>query len=306
MALVTVFGGTGFLGRHIVEHLARDGAIVRIAVRRPAPARGDQLAPVMADIRDENAVAAAVAGADCVVNAVSAYVETSGITYRDVHELGAGNVARACRRQDVQRLVHISGIGADPASPSRYIGARGRGERVVQQAFPRAVILRPSVMFGPDDAFLNSLAKIVRQSPVVPLIGGGRTRLQPVHVGDVAEAVARCLRSPGAEGKTYELGGAKAYGLREIMEMVAARLGRRCRFLPIPFGLAHPMARLAELLPAAPLTVAQVDLLRDDNLPAAGAPGLAELSITPRQLEDMLAALPTSSPSPPERGRGSG
>jgi NADH dehydrogenase len=164
----------------------------------------------------------------------------------------------------------------------------------VQQAFPRAVILRPSVMFGPEDAFLDGLARIVRLSPVVPLIGGGRTRLQPVHVDDVAEAVRRSLRSPGAEGKTYELGGAKAFSLREIVEMIAARLGRRCRLLSIPYGIAYPLARLSELLPAAPLTVAQVDLLRDDNLPAAGAPGLAELGITPRHLEDALAKLPTS------------
>jgi len=249
MALVTVFGGTGFLGRHIVETLARNGETVRIAARHAAPPRGDRFASVTADIRHESAVAAAVAGADAVVNAVSAYVEGGGITYRDVHELGAGNVARACRQRGVQCLVHISGIGADAASPSGYIGARGRGERIVQQAFPRAVILRPSVMFGPDDAFLNSLAKIVRLAPVIPLVGGGWTRLQPVHVSDVAEAVGRCLHSPGAEGKIYELGGAKAYSLREIMEMVAARLGRRRAFLSVPFGLAYPLARISELLP---------------------------------------------------------
>jgi len=294
MALMTVFGGTGFLGRRIVESLARDGGTVRIAVRHAAAPQGDQHASVTADIRDENAVAAAIAGADAVVNAVSAYVEGGGITYRDVHELGAGNLARACRQLGVQRLVHISGIGADPASPSRYIGARGRGDLAVQQAFPRAVILRPSVLFGPADGFLNGLAKILRLSPVVPLIGGGRTRLQPIHVEDVAEAVRRSLRSPGAEGRTYELGGAKAYSLREIVEMIAARLGRRCRFVSIPFALAYPLARMSELLPAAPLTVAQVDMLRDDNLPGAGTPGLAELGITPRRLEDTLAVLATS------------
>jgi NADH dehydrogenase len=243
MALVTVFGGTGFLGRHIVESLARDGVTVRIAVRHPdravtpAGPEGQRLASVTADIRDESAVAAVVAGANGVLNAVSAYVEGGGITYRDVHELGAGNVARACQQHGVQHLVHISGIGADPASASRYIGARGRGERIVQQAFPRAVILRPSVMFGPEDAFLNGLAKIVRLLPVAPLIGGGRIRLQPVHVRDVAEAVARSLRDPGSEGKVYELGGARSYSLREIVEMVAARLGSRCAFLSIPFRL---------------------------------------------------------------------
>jgi uncharacterized protein YbjT (DUF2867 family) len=297
MALVTVFGGTGFLGRHIVEGLVGEGVSVRVAVRHPdrAVARADsereRPASVTADIRDEGAVAAALAGADGAVNAVSAYVERGAITYADVHERGAGNVARACRQQGVQHLVHISGIGADPAATSRYIGARGRGDLIVQQAFPGAVILRPSVMFGPDDAFLNVLAKIVRSTPVVPLVGGGRTRLQPIHVRDVAEAVRRSLQDPGAEGKIYELGGARPYTFREITEMVAARMGRRCAYVSIPFELAYPLARLLELLPAAPLTVAQVDLLLGDNLPAPGAPGLAELGIMPRHLEDALADL---------------
>jgi NADH dehydrogenase len=247
-----------------------------------------------ADVRDEGAVAAAVAGADGVVNAVSAYVEQGGITYRDIHERGAGNIARACHQQDLQCLVHISGIGADPASTSRYIGARGRGDLLVQQAFPRAVILRPSVMFGPDDAFLNVLAKIIRLTPVIPLIGGGWTRLQPIHVRDVAEAALRSLQNPGSEGHIYELGGAETYTLREITEMVAARMGRRRAFIPVPFALAHSLARLFELLPAAPLTVAQVDLLLNDSLPASGMPGLRELGILPHRLEDALADLPAA------------
>lgn len=295
MTLVTVFGGTGFLGRHIVEGLAQEGMTVRIAARHPDRAvipRGsarEQLASVAADIRDEEAVGAAIAGADGVVNAVSAYVERGGVTYRDVHERGASNVATACRLQGVRRLVHISGIGADSASTSRYISARGRGDLAVQQAFPGAVILRPSVMFGPDDAFLNALARIVRSASIIPLLGGGRTRLQPVHVLDVAKAVRRSLQAPGAEGKIYELGGASTYRLREIMEMVAARMGRRCVFISIPFGLAYPLARFSELLPEPPLTVAQVDLLGSDNLPASSAPGLSELGISPHRLEEALA-----------------
>ena len=300
MASVTVFGGTGFLGRHIVEGLIREGATVRAAVRHPnraairgGPERG-QLAAVAADVRDEGTVAAAVAGAEGVVNAVSAYVERGGVTYTDVHERGAGNVARVCQREGVQHLVHISGIGADPASTSRYISARGRGDLAMQQAFPRAVILRPSVMFGPDDAFLNLLAKIVRSTPVLPLVGDGRTRLQPIDVRDVAEAVRRCLQDPGAEGKIYELGGASTYRFREITEMVAARMGRRCAIISMPFGLAYPLARFSELLPAPPLTVAQVDLLVSDNLPASGASGLSELGISPRRLEDVLADLPAA------------
>jgi uncharacterized protein YbjT (DUF2867 family) len=298
MTLVTVFGGTGFLGRHIVEGLAREGVTVRVAVRHPDRAVipdglvGRQLASVAADIRDAAAVAAAVAGADGAVNAVSAYVERGGVTYGDIHERGAGNVARACHQQGVQRLVHISGIGADPASSSRYIAVRGRGELAVRQAFPRAVILRPGVMFGRDDAFLNVLAKMVRSTRVIPLIGDGRTKLQPIDVRDVAEAVRRSLQDPGAEGKIYELGGASTYRFREIAEMVAARMGRRCVFIPIPFGLAYPLARFSELLPEPPLTVAQVDLLGSDNLPASSAPGLSEFGISPHRLEEAIAEFP--------------
>jgi NADH dehydrogenase len=300
MTFVTVFGGTGFLGRHIVQTLIQGGTDVRVAVRHPdravlqaGPGSG-RLAPVAADIRDERTVAAAVAGADGVVNAVSAYVEKAGITYRDIHERGAGNVARACHRENVGRLVHISGIGADPASTSPYIGARGRGDQAVQEALSHATILRPSVVFGPDGGLLVSLANIIRSAPVFPLVGGGMTRLQPIDVRDVAEAVQRCLQGPDSAGKIYQLGGAGTHSLRGIAEMIAARMGRRCAFLSIPFGLAYALARFSELLPAPPLTVAQVDLLMSDNLPASGAPGLAELGISPRRLEDALADLPVA------------
>jgi len=294
-ASVAVLGGTGFLGRHIVACLLRDGAAVRVVARRPGrlalATGGNRLESVAADIRDAAALAAAVAGAEGAVNAVSAYVETGGITYPAIHEQGAGNLARACANQGVRRLVHISGIGADPTSPSRYIGARGRGEAIVRETFPDATILRPSVIFGPEDAFLNALATVIRSAPVVPLIGGGQTRLQPVHVLDVAEAACRTLADPAAGGRVYELGGAEAVSLAEIMARIAARLGRRPAFLPIPFVLARPAARLMELLPRAPLTLAQVELLASDNLPAGQAPGLAQLGIAPRRLDEAIAAL---------------
>jgi NADH dehydrogenase len=297
---VTVFGGTGFLGRRIVKRLSVEGVTVRIAVRHPERAVIDAghgegpIVPMTADVRNEGAVAAAIAGADSVVNAVSAYVEGRGVSYRAVHEHGASNVATACQRHGVGQLVHISGIGADPASSSPYIKARGRGELAVQQAFPRAVILRPSVMFAPDDAFLNVLAEIVRSTPVIPLIGGGWTRLQPVHVRDVAEAVQRSLQNPASDGKIYELGGPESYTLREIMEMVVVHMGRRRLFISIPFGLAHSLAQLFEFLPATPLTVAQVDLLKDDNIPAPDMPGLGDLGVSPRRLKDTIAKLATT------------
>jgi uncharacterized protein YbjT (DUF2867 family) len=297
MVLVTVFGGTGFLGRRIVERLAGAGEIVRVAARHPArggtgalSAGPGRAVPIAADIRDENSVAAAVAGADCVVNAVSAYVETGGVTYPAVHVRGAANLAQACTRQKVGRLVHLSGIGADATSPSPYIRARGEGEREVRQAFAQATVLRPSVMFAADDGFLTALAALAKSSPVIPLIGGGRTRLQPVHADDVALAACAALRDPAAPGATYELGGAESFTLRDIVGMILARTRRRRLLVPIPFDLAHPLARLLENLPRSPLTVAQVDLLRADNVPAPGAPGLAELGIVARRIQEAIAA----------------
>ncbi|MDQ2765182.1 MAG: complex I NDUFA9 subunit family protein [Pseudomonadota bacterium] len=298
LTLVTVFGGTGFLGRRIVERLTHAGVTVRVAVRHPEQPAPDatlgasgRTIPIAADVRDEAAVAAAVTGVEAVVNAVSAYVEKGGVTYTAVHVHGASNVATACKRHNVGRLVHISGLGADPASRSPYIRARGRGELSVREALPGATILRPSVMFASDDAFLNNLAAIARSTSLIPLIGGGHTRMQPVHASDVAAAVELSLRNPAAWGKTYELGGPERFTMREIAGMILVRVGRRHLPIPVPFALAHPLARLLELLPGAPLTVAQVDLLAKDNIPGAGMPGLGEFDISPQRLQDAIAVL---------------
>ncbi|MBV8522353.1 MAG: complex I NDUFA9 subunit family protein [Acetobacteraceae bacterium] len=290
--LVTVFGGTGFLGRQIVERLTREGDTVRIAVRHPEGAKArPQSDPVAADIRDDTTVASAVAGAAAVVNAVSLYMERAGLTYRSVHVQGALNVAHCCARLGITQLVHISGIGADPRSSSPYIRARGEGEQVVREAFSSATILRPSVMFGPDDAFLRTLMAIGKSTPVVPLIGGGVTRMQPIHVADVAEAVRLCLTDPQRRGQAYELGGPEIYSLRELIEMILAQMGRRRTFLAIPFGIARPLARVLEYLPRAPLTTAQVDLLMQDSVPARGASGAKELGMALHRLRDTVAAL---------------
>ena len=214
MTTVVVFGGTGFLGRRLVHRLAAEGAVVRVAVRHPDGARSalpaadlDQVTFFRADVRDQTSVAAAIAGADAVVNAVSAYVEKGGVAFETVHVQGGEMVARVAVRLGVARLVLISGLGADPQSRSPYIRSRGRGELAVQQAFPDATIVRPSAMFGPGDALFSTLANLARLLPVLPLIGGGRTRLQPVYVEDVAEAVTRILADPGTVGRTYELAG---------------------------------------------------------------------------------------------------
>ena len=273
MTLITVFGGTGFLGRRIVERLTGDGVSLRVAVRHPeqvdTPAKSvgvGRTTLIAADVRDPSTVAAAIAGSESVINAVSAYVEKGGVTYTAVHVHGAGNIATVCQQQNVARLVHISGIGADPTSRSPYIRARGLGELAVRKAFPSATILRPGVMFAIDGGLLSALEKLARSAPIIPLIGGGRTRLQPVHVNDVAEAVYVLMRNPDGAGNTYDLGGAETYTLREILDMVLARIGRSRRFISIPFALASPLARVLELFPNAPLTVAQVDLLRRDNV----------------------------------------
>ncbi|MFL5288660.1 MAG: complex I NDUFA9 subunit family protein [Rhodopila sp.] len=295
MTLITVFGGTGFLGRRIVERLIQEGATPRIAVRNPDRAAAlagslgaGRVTLVAADVRDPSTVAAAVRGSQGVVNAVSAYVEKGEVTYTTVHVQGAGNIAGACRQHGISRLVHISGIGADAASRSAYIRARGLGERAVREALPSATILRPSVMFAAEGGLLSSLERIARSAPVIPLIGTGTTRMQPVHADDVAEAVCVALRDAGSAGKTYELAGLDIYSMREIFEMVLAHIGRPHHFVQVPFWLASPLARLLEYLPGAPLTVAQVDLLRGDNVTGPGAAGLADLGITPRKLSDTI------------------
>jgi NADH dehydrogenase len=290
-----VLGGTGFLGRRLVRRLAAEGATLRIAVRSPDRARSVLPAEVLehvtlfrADVHDRASIVAAVAGVDAVVNAVSAYVEKPGATFESVHEQGARTLAQEAAAAGVARLVLVSGIGADPQSRSPYIRSRGRGETAVRQAFPGATIVRPSAMFGPDDALFSTLAGIVRVLPVVPLIGGGRTRLQPVYVEDVAEGIARMLAEPATAGQTYELIGPGVYTLRELVGFALRLLHKRRLLLPVPFAVAQIQARLFELLPSPPLTTGQVDLLRADSLASGALPGLRDLDIRPKAIEEIV------------------
>ncbi len=295
MTTVVVFGGSGFLGRRLVQRLAGDGLNVRVAVRHPAPARSilkaaglDQVMVQRADVCDQATVAVAIAGADAVVNAVSAYVERGGETFEAVHVRGAEMVARGAAAAGVARLVLVSGIGADSESRSPYIRARGRGERAVRQEFPGATIVRPSVMFGPGDALFGTLADLARLLPILPLIGGGRTRLQPVYVEDVAEAVARMLADPVTASRTYETTGPDVYTLRELVEVTLRLIGRRRALIPVPFAIADVLARLFELLPSPPLTTGQVDLLRMDSVTSGTLPGLQDLDIQPKGVEEVV------------------
>ncbi|PXX99712.1 complex I NDUFA9 subunit family protein [Halomonas sp. LBP4] len=288
---ITVFGGTGFLGRAIVRELADAGQAVRIAARHPAlpdwAEDGDRLEPVTADIRDEASTAAALAGASATVNAVSLYVESRQASFEAIHVEGASRLARLARLAGIERLVQISGIGATPHSASAYVRARARGEAAVLEALPRAIIVRPSVLFGPGDAFLSTLAGLTRL-PLIPLFGHGETRLQPVHVVDVARALIRLLGEPLTERRLFELGGPDVMRYREILELVLAHLKRDRRLLPVPFVAWRTLAALASALPSPPLTRDQVILMQRDNLVGDGVGTFDDLGIGPRSLRDSL------------------
>jgi len=305
--VVTVFGGAGFIGRYVVQALAREGLRMRVACRRPEEAlickpMGDvgQIVPVAANIRDAASVAAALAGSDAVVNLVAVLYERGRQTFEALHHQGAATVARAAAEAGARRLVHISAIGADPAAASLYAASKGRGERAVREAFPSAAILRPSIVFGPEDDFFNRFAAMARLSPALPLIGGGHTRFQPVYACDVAAAVARALADDTAAGKVFELGGPAVYSFRRLMEILLAEIGRDRLLLPVPFWLAGAQAAVIEaafglagaVLPAftppPPLTRDQVRMLRRDNVVSPGAAGLEALGVTPTALELIL------------------
>ena len=288
---VTVFGGSGFLGRQIVKRLADDGADVRVAVRRPERAAflteasgAGRVTAVYADVWDEASVAPVVDGSNAVINTVGHYVERGKATFEAIHGQGARHVAEASARAGVRRLVHISGLGADPTSDSPYVRARGIGENLVNEAFPGATILRPSVLFGPKDAFFNRLAALARVMPILPLFGRGETKLQPVYVGDVAEAVARALATPAAEGKIYELGGPRIYTYKALVQLVLAQIGRKRLLLPFPFFAWEVLAGL----PNRPVSRDQVKLMKKDNVVGTQALTLVALGIEPTPVEVIL------------------
>ena len=292
---VTVFGGSGFLGREIVKRLAAEGHVIRIAVRRPERAsflenlgHAGQIESVRADVWDEPTVARAVERSESIINTVGHYVEKSTATFDQVHGRGALHVARQATKAGAERLIHISGLGADPASDSPYVRARGIGEDLVREAFDGATILRPSVIFGPEDSFLNTLAGLARRSPVLPLFGMGRTQLQPVFVGDVAAACASALADPATAGRTYELGGPGIHTYKALLRMVVRELGSRRLLVPVPFFIWGMLAALMAVLPNPPLTRDQVTLMRRDNVAGTTALTLKDLAIVPVSVEETL------------------
>jgi NADH dehydrogenase len=289
-----VFGGTGFLGNRIVRHLRNHEFPVRIASRHPdgghsqSGPENPQLQSVEANIHDERSVADALVGAYGVINAVSLYRERGLDTFHSVHVESAQRVAAQAHRAGAERLVHVSGIGADAASPSCYIRMRGEGERAVRAEFADAFIIRPAVMFGPDDAFLSTVLKLLRGLPIYPMFGRGRTRLQPAYVEDVAEAVARIMERAETHPTVFEFGGPTPYSYEQLLRAIAHQAGLAPLLVPIPFAIWHALAGASEILPRPPLTRNQVELMRIDSVPSPEMPGFAELGISPHSIEEIL------------------
>jgi len=293
---VTVFGGSGFIGRYLVKRLAADGWVVRAAVRDPVAAaflkpagNVGQIVPMRCNILDDETVAAAVAGADAVVNLVGILYEFGRQRFEPVHAEAPARIARAASAAGARRFVQISAIGADASSPSLYARSKAAGESGARAAFPGATIVRPSIVIGPEDTFFNRFARMAQMAPALPLIGGGRTRFQPVYVGDFADALMATLRDDGTSGRTYELGGPRVYSFRELMELMLRVIDRKTRLLNVPFGLAEMLALVTQLSPIPPLTRDQVLLLEaGDNVVSPGAAGFAELGLQPQAIEAIL------------------
>ncbi|MDX5592154.1 complex I NDUFA9 subunit family protein [Pseudovibrio sp. SPO723] len=276
--LVTVFGGSGFLGRHIIRALALRGYRVRAAVRRPENAEHlqplgvvGQIMPVQANIRNRESVENAMRGSDAVINLVGILHESGKQTFEAIQASGAKNIADACAALDMNRVIHVSAIGADANSKSAYARSKAAGENAFRAAVPDTIIFRPSVVFGPEDDFFNRFGAMSRIAPALPLVGGGKTKFQPVFVGDVAEAIAKAVEGEVARGTTYELGGPEVASFRECLELMLKIIRRRRMLGSLSFGLARFKARFLQILPNPPLTVDQVELLRTDNVVSAQA-----------------------------------
>lgn len=288
----TVLGGTGFLGTKVVQALISKGWRVRVGARRAERGRvaadAGQVFRVSCDVTDESSLARAFEGSAAVVNAVGLYVESGGETFTSVHVEGAARVARSAARAGIERLVHVSGIGASRVSPSSYVRARAEGEDALGTAFPAAIVVRPSVLFGRGDGFLGAIDAITRCSPVFPLFGRGETRMQPVYVADVAAAIATLVHRTDPHPRIFELGGKRVLTYRSIVEAVLRYRGRRRLLLPVPFAVWMLQAKLLAAWPGAPASEHQVILMRSDNVASDAVAGLAELGIVPADLEALL------------------
>jgi uncharacterized protein YbjT (DUF2867 family) len=292
MQHVTVFGGSGFIGRHLVEHLARAGASVRVATRHPPqtaePSRLARIQQVEADILDDEAVQAAIRGADTVINLVGILSQAHRQTFTALHEAGARRVAASARRLGVKQLIYVSALGAGRTAPALADRSKAAGEAAVRTAFPDATIIRPSLVYGSDDHFFNGFAARARRLPALPLIGGGQTRFQPVYVEDVVAGFTAILATPASCGKIYEFGGPRVYTFKELLEFVCATIRVRPLLVPVPFWAAELLGGLLQVFPGAPLTRDQVRLLRTDKVVSGFEPTLADIGVEARALETVV------------------
>ena len=294
--LVTVFGGTGFIGRQVVRALAKQGLRVRAAARQPGRGYrlrmlGDvgQIEVVQANIRDKASIARAVEGAEAVVNLVGILRETGRQRFLAIQGMGARNIAEAARDAGARRLVQISAIGADADGASKYARSKAEGEAAVRDVFPGATIVRPSIVFGPEDDFFNRFGQMASISPALPLIGGGHTKFQPIYVGDLAAAIAQAASSDAFAGQTYELGGPAVHDFKALLAFVCTETGRKRILVPLPFpiaGLLGMAGDVAGMVIAPPITSDQVELLRTDNV--ASGPGLEAFGITGKPIEAVV------------------
>jgi NADH dehydrogenase len=294
-SLITVFGGGGFIGRHLVRALAARGWRIRVISRHPAllghlQPLGEvgQIVVQSVDSGDEAALTALLKGSRAVVNLIGILHETQKQRFEQVQGELPGRIARAARAAGVERMVHLSAIGADPQSPSAYGRSKAQGEQAVKSALPTAVILRPSIVIGPEDDFFNRFAAMARISPALPLIGGGKTRFQPVYVGDVAQAIVRAIDLDAARGGTFELGGPKVYSFADLMRYMLKVIGRKRFLVNLSYRLAALQARFLEVLPEPLLTRDQVELLKRDNVVDQQARTFEELGISPTPIETIV------------------
>ncbi|MEO0884282.1 MAG: complex I NDUFA9 subunit family protein [Pseudomonadota bacterium] len=306
--LVTLIGGSGFIGRYAAKALLEAGYTVRIGSRSPASPEQLGLAEqaanidcVACDLTMPDTLKPAMEGAMAAVNLVGILFESGGQTFERTQEQGARHVADAASAAGISHFVHVSAIGADPASKSGYGKTKAAAEDAVRQIISKAVILRPSIVFGPEDQFFNRFADMAKFAPALPAIGGGKTRLQPVYVGDVAHAIVRSFENEAAGGKTFELGGPGIYSFNQLYDFIFEHTGRKRAKLPLPFTIAKPMGAvmaglfkaksliLGDLFGGPPITGDQVEMLKSDNVVAEGALTLADLGIaTPRAIEDIV------------------
>ena len=295
-SVATLFGGSGFLGRYMVKRLAAQGHVVRIAVRQPALANEmrpmgqvGQVVPLFASLTDEASVARAVEGADLVVNLVGILAESRRGDFERIHVEGARRIARLSAAAGAGALVQVSAIGASADSPSAYGTSKLAGEDAVRDAFAGAVVLRPSIVFGPEDAFFNRFAAMSRLVPFMPVFCGD-TRFQPVYVGDVADAAVAALADPSARGRIFELGGPRVWSFRELLAWMLSELRRRRPMVEIPMRLARLQATVMERLPGKPLTRDQLAMLTRDNVVSEGASGFDSFAILPTPVEMVVPA----------------